>query len=626
MYSMMRWWLIFLLIISGLTALPAQSSNSRTKKLKVPDAKVTLCEALPLPTTGRVCDVSTGDGGLLIKGNILAVDEIYQGGEVLVDDTGLILHVGCSGERPQALAAVAENATQITCAEGVVSPGLINAHDHLFYNQSYPFAKTTERYEHRNDWRSDPGITAPAFSEWTEVAWSELRQILVGTTSIAGSGGEIGFLRNIDVDLYPVYDDLLWNIFEEWPTVIVTETFPLENPGDYTQNEGDCSEYPYLGKTYDGADVYVPHLAEGINAAAHNEFACLSSTERNGKDLVDEHFSMIHGVALAAMDGRVLATDGASLIWSPRSNVSLYGNTAPVRMLKNQGVLVSLSTDWTPSGSMHLGRELACADELSSKYFDHAFTDRELWLMTTYNPALALGVDQKIGSLRLGLFGDIAIYDGRGKDNPYRAIIGADATSTVLVLRRSSLPFPFIGGPDYVGSIALYGDAGLLESMPVSLHDLSAADVPLCEPLSVCGVEKLICPLRETWYFPMFGLGDPYSLEALTSANASSYPLFFCNAPPDEPTCVPYRPGEYAGTSDAGPASTGDRDGDGVIDRLDNCRKVFNPIRPMDEGAQADADGDGKGDACDKCPLDVGPVCLAVDPYSGAPVLITDGD
>jgi hypothetical protein len=36
--------------------------------------------------------------------------------------------------------------------------------------------------------------------------------------------------------------------------------------------------------------------------------------------------------------------------------------------------------------------------------------------------------------------------------------------------------------------------------------------------------------------------------------------------------------------------------------------------------------GDGRGDACDKCPLDVGPYCTAVNPYTGENVFITDGD
>ena len=115
-------------------------------------------------------------------------------------------------------------------------------------------------------------------------------------------------------------------------------------------------------------------------------------------------------------------------------------------------------------------------------------------------------------------------------------------------------------------------------------------------------------------------------LGLLQALNADSYPLYFCSAPPDEPSCTPFRPGEYDGTLGSGPASRADRDGDGITDNLDNCRKVFNPIRPMDGGVQPDADGDGRGDACDRCPLDPGPECIAIDPYSGDPVVVTDGD
>lgn len=122
------------------------------------DATMIFCETLPAPSTGRVCEVTTGDNSLLIKGNVLDFDTIYQGGEVLVDQTGLILYVGCSADRPQDLDTVATGATKIECAEGVISPGLINPHDHLPYNHNYPFPATDERYDHRNDWRPNQTV------------------------------------------------------------------------------------------------------------------------------------------------------------------------------------------------------------------------------------------------------------------------------------------------------------------------------------------------------------------------------------------------------------------------------------------------------------------------------------
>ena len=48
---------------------------------------------------------------------------------------------------------------------------------------------------------------------------------------------------------------------------------------------------------------------------------------------------------------------------------------------------------------------------------------------------------------------------------------------------------------------------------------------------------------------------------------------------------------------------------------LTTARRVFNPIRPVDDGKQADADGDGVGDACDPCPLDAAAMsCALVNP------------
>lgn len=256
--------------------------------------------------------------------------------------------------------------------------------------------------------------------------------------------------------------------------------------------------------------------------------------------------------------------------------------------------------------------------------------------MATYNPAISLQVDDKIGSLAPGLFGDIAIYDGSGMSDPFEAVIKANADSTVLVMRRFSLPSPAVGGPPYSGSVALYGDELLMQSLPPTFHDIAAPQnglpFPLCESVNVCGVAKSICPLRETWWVGQAGVAglQPQSfsypfLNPLVDANGGSYDLFFCGDPPDEPTCTPERPGEFDGTLVTANDPVKDRDGDGVADPLDNCKKVFNPVRPMDDGVQADADGDGRGDACDKCPLDAGPLCVAVDPYTGLTVVVEDG-
>ncbi|MEZ4467866.1 MAG: lamin tail domain-containing protein [bacterium] len=312
------------------------------------------------------------------------------------------------------------------------------------------------------------------------------------------------------------------------------------------------------------APAWSPHVSEGIDPEARNEFVCLSTDA--GIDVIGQNGALIHGVGLTAPDGELLASRGASVIWSPRSNISLYGNTAPVTMLAHQGVLIGIGTDWTASGSINLPRELACADQLNSENFGGFFTDRDLWLMATRNNAAALQVLDGVGSLAPGLAGDIAIYGTFPGQDPYRAVIESTAGTTALVLRS--------GTP-------LYGDANIMAAIPDGQQG--------CEPIGdVCGVAKAACIQRE--------IGSSFAV--LSAGNDSAYPLYFCGAPAGEPSCRPFRPMEYT----EGPTPD-DRDGDGLPNAADNCPDIFNPVRPVDRAGQADHDLDGEGDACDVCPL-----------------------
>src|SRR5262245_51511017 len=170
--------------------------------------KTRFCEDLPTPETGS-CTVTTGNTALLLKGTVLGVDTVFQGGEVLIGSSGLIQYVGCSSNRPPELADLASSATKIICAKGVISPGLINTHDHLSFDQNSPFPATTTRFQHRNDWR--PIVSVNDDNSQSRITWSELRQLMAGTTSSAGSAGVPGFLRNLDLQSFPLFDDLLWN-------------------------------------------------------------------------------------------------------------------------------------------------------------------------------------------------------------------------------------------------------------------------------------------------------------------------------------------------------------------------------------------------------------------------------
>lgn len=537
------------------------------------DGGVALCPNPPLvPPASGTCTVQPGGSAVLLRGELLLPDQVLHNGHLLVDQ-GKIACVGCDCSGHPAY----PGATVVACAKGVISPGLINGHDHLEYCQASP-AVTSFRYDHRNEWRTGangkPKISYSANASADGVKWGELRMVLGGATSIMGVDAADKLLRNLDQD----------NEGLGKPTVVDT-TFPL---GDLSGILLAVScNYPSLPSesTIKGANAWVAHVAEGVIQEARNEFLCLSGQQAGGVDGTLLQSAFIHAVGLTATDAIDMALGGTTTIWSPRSNISLYGFTANVVMFHNLAVRIALGTDWTASGSMNLLRELACADHLNQTHYNGFFSDKQLWEMVTVNAATANGVEDVVGQLLPGTFADIAIFDG-SKQSGHAAVVRAGVADVVLVMR---------------GGEVLHGDDALVQAL-----------VPQggqgCEPLSVCNVSKRVCLERET------GM----TLAQLQSAvGSATYPLFFCGVPPDEPTCVPSRPGAYDGT-----ISATDADGDGVPDSSDNCPKIFNPPRPMDQGLQPDADKDGEGDACDPCPLHAGAAQCPVQPTASD----SDGD
>jgi imidazolonepropionase-like amidohydrolase len=521
--------------------------------------KITMCPMAGMPALpSGTCQVTAGSTAKLITAqSVLTPGEVFRGGQVLVDDAGKIACVGCD------CTANAAGATQITCPTGVLSPGLINSHDHISF-QSSPGVDSGERFEQRNDWRKGlrghGKLSSGSTATTAQVRWAELRFILGGATSTVGSGGTAGFLRNLD-KADPLQEGL-------GQKAVDFDTFPLGDTSG-TQLSMGCG-YPAITSASQvmGDDAYYPHVSEGVDQVARNEFLCESTSMNGGQDLSQPQSAFIHAIGLTAPDYSLMASASVSLVWSPRSNVRLYGNTAQVTEAARMGVLVALGTDWVLSGSMNLLRELQCADSLNATYYDHYFTDEQLWLMVTQNAAVASATDDVIGTIKAGLYADLTIFDGASRVD-HRAVLDAAPQDVALVLRA--------GKP-------LYGDA-----------DLVGALAQNCDALDVCSHPKVACVQAETGQ----------SLATLMSSlPAGNYPLFFCGPATNEPSCTPARPKTVNGsTVYDGMPSASDTDGDGIPDAMDNCPKLFNPIRPVDNGAQADFDGDGLGDVCDPCPM-----------------------
>jgi cytosine/adenosine deaminase-related metal-dependent hydrolase len=530
---------------------------------------VTECNQPPItPPSSGTCSVTDGTSGKVFRGTVLAPNEVLHRGEVLVDDTGIIVCAACDCSANPLYAT----ATVVACANGVISPGLINAHDHISYANNAPVGHGTERYDHRHEWRTGANNhTALNYNSGASAAtqlFAELRFVMGGATSTVSAGGKAGLARNLDDP----------TLLEGLPIRAADfDTFPLDD-SDGTMHDTGCTygASPTTKAHVDAQGAYFPHIAEGVSAAAHNEYICTNDAQGN-TDLMEPPTAMIHGVAALPTDVSPLRADQTRLVWSPRSNVDLYGNTAPVTMFDALGVPIALGTDWIPSGSMSLLRELKCADSLNTNYYGKHFSDGDLWRMVTYNAAWAAGAADMIGALKPGYVADIAIFDGAVSQD-HRAVIDAGVEDVVLVLR---------------GGNVLYGDDALVADTKIG--------GTACETLDTCGRAKRACVAQD--------LKSTNTLATLQTAGTKYYPLFFCKTDTvtSEPSCTPYR-----STYTSGITST-DKDGDGIDDATDDCPAIFNPIRPMDNGKQADTDGDGVGDACDRCPNDATNHCKSPD-------------
>ena len=443
---------------------------------------------------GRPDDGGGGEPGLLLRGAVVTMDEagtVLKHGNVLIRG-GLIEAVW---EGPRAPRGVdPRGATLVDLdRDQAIYPGLINLHDHPLFaaqpiwvppsthvqsNAGRPTG--TEPYANRYQWNTtvppehrrivtnpSAALTEPfTLNRSAEVVkWAELRGLLGGQTSMQGappSPAVDGLLaRNVDNTNFGA------DRVENRVASIANATFL------------NGLQTGLLKRVRDGATTtFLVHLAEGVRdgdrragdpVSSRGEFALAQSV-----GLVNEATVIIHGTALEAPDFAAMAaapsirTDGAAdglgakLVWSPLSNLLLYGETAEIYEALAAGVSVSLGTDWSPSGSHNLLGELKIADlalrderilgdsrALVPELADDEALDRALVEMVTINPARALRWDHLLGTVEAGKIADLAVVRSNGRKpdkEPYRTLIDATEAEVDLVL---------VGGDPVAGAVDL---------------------------------------------------------------------------------------------------------------------------------------------------------------------------
>ena len=170
-----------------------------------------------------------------------------------------------------------------------------------------------------------------------------------------GSGGKVSILRNLDRST--LRDGLDGPLY-------YYNLFPLgdSSSGTIINSGCDYNSIPNLNST--PGTVYQAHLAEGVGSGARSEWFC-SSTALQGTDPTLPGPSIVHAIAMTAEDIPSLATARATVVWSQRSDIMLYGMTTPASAMS---AMTSLQCKSEPVGQV---QHLALAVTKAEVVFTH---------------------------------------------------------------------------------------------------------------------------------------------------------------------------------------------------------------------------------------------------------------
>lgn len=310
--------------------------------------------------------------------------------------------------------------------KGTIFPGLIELHNHLSYN-CLPMWKVPKQYNNRSQWSGIPEyqlrISTPMkilgkAAGYVEaiVRYVECKCLAGGVTTSQG----IMLFSNAGIQKY--YRGIVRNV---------------ENTSDPDLPDVDAripdiaaKEVEKFAAKLKKSSCLLLHLSEGRDDKARKHFEAL---RLNGSDwAIGPSLAGIHCVALKPGDFKIMQQRGASMVWSPLSNLLLYGQTADIKSAKASGITIGLGSDWSPSGSKNLLGELKVA-RIYSDENGSLFSDYELVAMATKNAAAIIKWDKELGTLEPGKRADLLVISRQDRDH-YRTLLTAAESQIGLVV------------------------------------------------------------------------------------------------------------------------------------------------------------------------------------------------
>jgi len=375
---------------------------------------------------------------LLLRGKVVQPDGSAVDRYVLVRD-GVIQAV--SRQRPP----LTEDAMMVeTGPNDWIFPGLIDLHTHTGYNVMpiWDYQKKYQKpfYGNRFNWRRDEAYKQDIGQLFSDVkklvpqnrniiaAFAELQAIAGGTTLLQedgdldrqmGGDGNPLICRGTGVPTDLELSRKILSVVDFFEPDLKT---PLQVNLKTDFNDKTKTILDEYARNRPNLQATLVHLAEGrsgfggdepgVDPYTRLEFETLMAhpSMQDAGAVRSSALTLIHGCGIDVRNPthiQFLRDRNISVVWSPVSNLLLYGDTLEMEALVNADINVALGSDWSPSGSKHVWDEAK-----NAKYFFEAIgsivSDVQVFQMLTTNAARCLGIDN-VGRIAAGCLADFFI-------------------------------------------------------------------------------------------------------------------------------------------------------------------------------------------------------------------------
>jgi cytosine/adenosine deaminase-related metal-dependent hydrolase len=345
---------------------------------------------------------------------------------------------------------------------GFIFPGLIELHNHLSYNALPLWSPVPKRFDNRGQWPNHkdyrPLVSGPMTVLGTYrdaqgrypllpplIRYVESKCLLGGVTTSQG----VKLASNAGIQRF--YRGIVRNVEQ-------TDDVDLPEAQGRIPDLDAKDAKSFLSRLTKEDSCFLLHLSEGVTdpaqplSPARKHFLALEIAP--GEWALNRVFTGIHAAGLLPEDFAVLANHGSSMIWSPLSNLLLYGGTARVDAARDAGVTIGLGSDWSPTGSKNLLGEMKVAWLHSQQALGGKFSARDIVAMATCDAARILKWDHVLGAVEAGKRADLLVVSAVAAD-PYGALISAKETDIALVMINGIARF---GVPALMQQLATDGE------------------------------------------------------------------------------------------------------------------------------------------------------------------------